>query len=101
LSLPFTNLVCISYFKELRSHFDEPLRFYSSDVVAVLPSRQHQLVIYQPFRVSIEKGRGRMDIDRCALDERLVTFLRILFSCISEEARTDGFPNDVEVSPSR
>ena len=42
-----------------------------------------------------------MDVNRCAFDERLVAFLWVLHSCISEEARTDGFPNDIEVSPSR
>jgi len=42
-----------------------------------------------------------MDVNGRALDERLVTFLRILFGRISEEAGTDGLPNDVEVSPSR
>ena len=42
-----------------------------------------------------------MDVDGCTLDKRFVTFLRVLFSCISEEARADGFPNDIEVSPSR
>ena len=42
-----------------------------------------------------------MDVDGCALDKRFVTFLRVFFSSISEEAGTDGFPNDIEVSPSR
>ena len=42
-----------------------------------------------------------MDVDGCALDKRFVTFLRVLFGSISEEAGTDRFPNDIEVSPSR
>jgi hypothetical protein len=101
LSLTFTDLVCISHFKKLRCDFDKPLGFYSSDVMTVLPRRQHQFVVYQPFRVSVEKSRGRMDVDGCALDKRFVTFLWVLFSSISKEAGTDGFPNDIEVSPSR
>lgn len=45
LPLPLTDLVIVCNSEELRCNLHEPFRLYSSDVVTVLSSGQHQLVI--------------------------------------------------------
>jgi len=100
LLLPLTDFGVVGHPEELRSHFCKPFGLDGSDIVAVLASREDQLVVNQPFRRAIEQCRGWMDINRCAFDEGFVPFLRILFGGISEEARTNGLSNDVVVAPS-
>ena len=99
LSLPLANLVGISYSEELRCNFDQPLRLDGGDIVAVLPSGQNQLVIDQPFWIPVEKCRRGMNIHRCTLHKGLISLLRILLCGISEEARTDCFPNTIIIPP--
>lgn len=45
LSLPFTDLVGVGDSEELRCNLHEPFWLYSSDIVTVFASGQHQLVI--------------------------------------------------------
>lgn len=45
LPLPLTDLVVVGNSEELRCNLHQPFRLYSGDVVAVLSSSQHQLVI--------------------------------------------------------
>jgi hypothetical protein len=45
LPLPFADLVGVGDSEELRCNLHEPFRLYSSDIVTVFASGQHQLVI--------------------------------------------------------
>lgn len=86
LAFPLTDLIRVSHPKELRCHLDEPLWFDSEDVMAVLTGGEYKFVIDEPFWCSIEQRACGVYVDRCTLDERLVTLLRILLRRMSEEA---------------
>ena len=101
LLLPLTDFVCIRDFEVLGRDINEPLRLDSCDIVAVLSRRQDQLMVDQPLGVAIEQCRGRVDIDGCTLNKRLVALLRIFLSGVSEEARADGSSNKIEVFAGR
>ena len=101
MSLALTDLVRVRDLEELRRNFDEPLGLDSSHVVAVLARRKDQLVVNAPFRVPVEERGRRVDVNGRALDERLVTLLRILLCRIPEVPRTDCAPDPVVVLASR
>ena len=54
--------------------------------MAVLARGEDQLVVDDPLRVSVEKRRRRVDVDRGALDECLVSFLGVFLGRVSEKA---------------
>ena len=57
-------------------------------------------MIDEPLRRAVEKGGGRMNIDRGAFHESLVALLGIFFSGVAEEAAADRKTNAVVVSSS-
>ena len=65
--------------------------------MTVLPRREDQLVVDDPFGVLVEQGGRRVDVHRCTLDERLVAFLRVFLGCVAEEAGADGASDAVVV----
>ena len=65
--------------------------------MTVLPRREDEFVVDDPFGVLVEQGRGRMDVHGCTLDERLVAFLRVFLGCVTEEAGADGTSDAVVV----
>ena len=101
LLLALADLVGISDLEELGRDFHEPFRFDGSHVMAILPCREHQLVVHHPFWIAIEKSRGWMNVDGGPFNKSLVTFLRILLCCIPEESRTYGSSHTIVVPTSR
>lgn len=54
LLLAFTNLIRVRYLEELGRYLHQPLRLDSRNVMAIFPGRQDQLVVDQPFRITVE-----------------------------------------------
>lgn len=92
LLLALGQLGRISYLEEVWSHlsepdstsdseqdFDErdlPFRLDSCDLSAILFRGEDQFVVDEPFGLSVEQRRRRMDEDRSAFDQRFVALHR-------------------------
>ena len=101
LLFALADLARICNLEELRGHFDKPLRFHCRHVMTVLPCRQDQLVIHQPFGRSVEQRRRRVDIDWCSFNQSLVPLLWVFLGGVSEKPRTNRSANEVVVTTSR
>jgi hypothetical protein len=89
------QLVGIRDLEELWRGFDEPFGLNGAYVVAVLARREYELVVDKPLWRAVEERRRWMNVDRRALDKRLISFLRILLRRVPEEARANGASNTV------
>src|ERR1700761_8303839 len=84
LALALTDLVRVCDSKELRCGLDEPFRLYRQDVVAVLTRGEYEFVVDAPFGRAVEERTRGMYVYGRALDERLVSLLRVLLRRVPE-----------------
>lgn len=90
LFLLFAEACGIRDFEESWRKFYKPPRVNGGHLPHVLLGGQHKLMIHHPFWLAIEQCAGGVDVDHLLVYEGSVTFLRVLFGCVSEETTADG-----------
>src|SRR5271154_2515718 len=95
--LPLTQLSRIRNLEERRCSFNQPLGFHNCRLTHILPSRQNQLMINNPFSRLPEQRRRRMDITWSSLHNRLVPLLWIFACNIPEKSCTQRALNDIVI----
>ena len=85
--LPLTQTALLAgNLEERRRRLDEPLGLDRGDVVHVLARRLDQTMVDDVLGRFAKQRRRRVQVDRRALDERLVAFGGILARGVAEEA---------------
>lgn len=97
LPLPLAHLRRIGGFVESRGQLDQPFRVDHGHLPHVLLRRHHELVIYDPVRLSLEQGAARMNVYGLVLHYCPVTLLGVLASRVEEETCSDRLPDFREV----
>lgn len=87
-----SKLIC--ELEEIRSHIDEPFRIDRTDIAHVLLGCKDELMVDNPFGLSIEKRTARMNVDLMIIHKGPVASFRVSLCCMEEEARYDGFADE-------
>ena len=93
LALSLAHFSWIGRLEEPRCQLDKPLGVNDSDLPHVLLSGHHKLMVYEPVRLPLEKRTAGVDVHCLVLNNRSVTFLRVLPSCVEEETGSDCLSN--------
>jgi hypothetical protein len=97
LSFSLADGLVFNGFEILWSDFKQPSGLDGEDFAHVLFGSHDQLVVDDPFRITVEKSRAWMDVDLLIVSDGFVPFLRILSTSMIEEASCHGFSNGLVV----
>ena len=89
--LELAELGRVGEFEESWCEFHQPFCVDDRNLTHVLLCRLHQFVVHDPFRLPIEDGAARMNINDLTIYQGAIAFLRVLFGSIAEETGANGF----------